>query len=189
LSSSKVGFRGVEGAEDSEEDDWLEGDGLLEGTVFKQLIDTIGRLDFFSEAWVRVGIEIGTGVTEAVEIVGFGCEEGFEIGTTLKGLSDMTGRTEGFFSKAGAGVGTGTETGAFGTVEIAGVLEIVEPIAGAVEIGAATDEVSSCARHSKRVSWSKWSKCSTKLLKGRTTNRITKKNNKRSSAIASLARS
>ena len=85
-------------------------------------------------------------------IISFGFkdfEEGFETGTTLNGLSDITGRTEDFFLKAGAG--TGTATGVFGVVEITGVLEII----GAVETGAARGvglEASSYARHGKTVS-------------------------------------
>ena len=127
--------------------------------------------------------------------IGFACE-GFCIdvdrgleGTILKGLSDIIGYIEDFFSKAGAGVWTGTATGVFGVVEIAGVLEIADAVVGVVEIGAASDaglEASSCARHGKTVSWSK---CLTKLLKGQTANRMIKKKSKRSSAIASLARS
>jgi len=67
---------------------------------------------------------------------------------TFKGLSDITGRIEDFFSKAGVEVGTGTAIGVFGVVEIVGVLEI----AGAVETGAASDAGSFCARYGKTVS-------------------------------------
>jgi hypothetical protein len=116
---------------------------LLDGTVFKQLIDTIGCLDFFLETGAGVGIEIGTGVIEAIAIVGSDYKVGFGIGTIFKELSDMIGRIEDFFSKAGVGIGT--VTGVFGVVEIAGV----------VETGAARGvglEAFSCARHGKTVS-------------------------------------
>jgi hypothetical protein len=92
---------------------------LLDGTVFKQLINTTG--------------------------VGFGREEVFKTGTTLKGLSDTIGRIEGFLSGAGVGIEIETATGVFGAVGIAGV------IVGAVEIRAARGAVSSYARHSKVV--------------------------------------
>jgi hypothetical protein len=93
---------------------------LARGNSFKQLIDTTG--------------------------VGFGREEGFETGTTLKGLRDTIGRIEGFLLGAGAGIETGTATGVFRAIGIVGV------IVGAVEIGAARGVVSSCARHGKTVS-------------------------------------
>jgi hypothetical protein len=92
-------------------------------------------------------------------IISFGfeddCKEGFETGTTLNGLSDITGRTKDFCLKAGAGAGTGTVTEVFGTIKIAGILKIAGVIAGAVETGATSDvglEASSCARHGKTVS-------------------------------------
>jgi Na+-translocating ferredoxin:NAD+ oxidoreductase RnfE subunit len=56
------------------------------GTTLKGLSDITGRTEgFFSKTGVGVGaivgIETGTGVTEAVEIVGFSCKDGFEKGT------------------------------------------------------------------------------------------------------------
>jgi hypothetical protein len=113
-----------------------------------------------------------------------------EWGTAFKGLSDIIGRMEDFFS--GVGVGIERATKVFRTVEIVGILEIVGEIVGAVEIGAASGagvRASSCVRHGKTVSWLKWSKCSIKLLKGRITCKIMKKSNKRGSVIASLVRS
>jgi hypothetical protein len=127
---------------------------LLDGIVFKQLIDTTSRLDFFSETGAGVGIEIGIGVIEAIVIVGSDCKVGFGIGTIFKELSDIIGRIEDFFSKAGveAGAGIGTAIGVFGTIGIVGILEIAGVIVGAVETGAASDAGSSCARHGKIVS-------------------------------------
>ena len=86
-------------------------------------------------------------------IISFGFEDGFKEGTTFRGLSEITGHIEDFFSKAGveARVRTGTVTGVFGVVEIVGVLEIAD----AVETGAARGvglEASSYARHGKTVS-------------------------------------
>jgi hypothetical protein len=52
--------------------------------------------------------------------------------------------------EAGTEVGTGIAIEVFRTVEIAGILKIVGVIAGTVEIGAAGDAGSSCARPSKR---------------------------------------
>jgi hypothetical protein len=80
--------------------------------------------------------------------------------------------------------GVGIEIGVFGIVEIAGV--IIGVVVEAVEIGAARGVVSSYARHGKIVSRPI---LLIKLLRGRTTNRITRKNNKRSLVIASLASS
>jgi uncharacterized membrane protein len=90
----------------------------------------------------EAGIGVGIGVIETIETIGFDREGGFE-GTTFKGLTDITGRTKGFF--------LGTEV--FGAIEIAGILKIVGVIIGAVEIRAVCDvgiEASSCAEHSKK---------------------------------------
>jgi hypothetical protein len=120
------------------------------------LSDTIDRKeDFFSRAGLRAGIKAGTKVIKAIEIVGFGCKEGFETKAIFKELSDIIGRIEDFFSEAvvGAvtGVGIGIATGVFEVVGIAG-LEIRGATVGPVEIGAASDAGSSCARHGKTVS-------------------------------------
>jgi len=87
--------------------------------------------------------------------VGFGCEEDFEIGAILKELSDIIGRTEDFFSKAGVGVGVRAvavaATGVFETVEIAGILEIIGAVIRIVEIEAVSDVESFHTKHSKAV--------------------------------------
>ena len=117
--------------------------------------DTIDRKeDFFSRAGLRAGIKAGTKVIKAIEIVGFGCKEGFETKAIFKELSDIIGRIEDFFSKARAraGAGTRTATEVFRAIGIAGILKIAGVIVEAVEIRAASDAGSSCARHSKAVS-------------------------------------
>jgi hypothetical protein len=53
-------------------------------------------------------------------IIFFGFKDGFKEGTTFRGLSKITSHIEDFFLKAG--VRTGTATGVFKAVEIAGVL-------------------------------------------------------------------
>jgi hypothetical protein len=128
-------------------------EGVKGGTTLKGLSDTTGRVEGF---FLGVGAGVRTGVIEVIETVGFNCDEGFETGTTLNGLSNITlGYVEGFFSEARveAGVGTGTATRVFGTVGIAGILGIVEVIMRAVEIGGASgrglEALFSCARHSK----------------------------------------
>jgi hypothetical protein len=70
--------------------------------------------------------------------------------TTFRGLSEITGRVEDFFSKAGVEA----RTGVFGAVGIVGILKIAGVIIGAVETGAARGvglEASFCARHGKTV--------------------------------------
>jgi multidrug transporter EmrE-like cation transporter len=120
--------------------------------TFKALSDITGVVckDFFLEAGIEAGTEVGIGVMETVETVGFDRKEGFEAGTTFKGLSDIIGCTKGFFSRAGIEVGIGTATGVFRAIGIAGILEIAAVIARTVEIGAADDAGSSCAGHGKR---------------------------------------
>jgi hypothetical protein len=71
-------------------------------------------------------------------IISFGFEDGFEEGTTFKGLSNITGVVrKDFFLEAGTEAGTevepGIATGVFGTVGIAGILEIAGTVIGAVE--------------------------------------------------------
>jgi hypothetical protein len=91
------------------------------------LSDTTGRLDFFLEVGVGVEIEIGTGVIEVIEIIGFGYKEGFKTGTTLNELSDIIGRIEDFFSKAGAGAGAGARVGAaIGSLGLLGSQEFLK---------------------------------------------------------------
>ena len=69
-------------------------------------------------------------------------------------MSDIIGRTEDFFSSAGAGVRVGT--GVFGTVEIVRILEIVGAVVEAIEIkavkGVGLEASSFCAEYSKAVS-------------------------------------
>ena len=51
-------------------------------------------------------------------------------------MSDIIGRIEGFFSRAGAEVRTGTATEVFGAIGIAGILEIISVIISIIEIKA-----------------------------------------------------
>jgi hypothetical protein len=119
-------------------------EGVEGGITFKALSNIGCTRDFSLGVEAGAGIGVGIGAMETIETVGFDRKGGFE-GTTFKGLTDITGRTEGFFPGTGAGV--------FGAVGIAGILEIIGAIVVAVEIRAARDagvEASSCARHRKR---------------------------------------
>jgi hypothetical protein len=103
-----------------------------------------------------VGAGVRTRVIEVIETIRFDYDKGFETGTTLNRLSNITlGCVEGFFLKARvkAGVRTGIVIGVFGTVRIAGILGIIEVIMRVVEIGGASggglEALFSYARHSK----------------------------------------
>ena len=101
------------------------------------------------EVGIEVGVGIGIGVTET-ETVKFDHKEGFN-GITFKGLSDIIGCIEDFFSEAGTKARTETVIRVFKTVGIIGILEIAGVIIGAVEIGAAGDAGSFYTRHGKIV--------------------------------------